>query len=100
MNQLSLFFFDDAFSFASVDERLDIVAGIILFFLGASFLQLFLLAQTIERSMPRLSGKRKSPIEGPQQRQDSQKSCFRIAQRDPAWDELPKDSGQHQTRQE
>ena len=63
MDQLTLFFLDDAFSFANVDQRLDVVRGVVWFFLGGSFFHLLLLAQPIERTMPWLSRESESAIE-------------------------------------
>jgi len=97
VNQLALFLFDDAFGFADIDQRLDVVAIIIFFFFGICFIQFFLLPQAVKRAMPRLSGKSEGAIKGPQQGQEPQQLSLRITQRDQTGNELTKYPGQHQT---
>ena len=43
LDQLAFFFFDDAFSLADIDQRLDVIAIAIIFFIRRRFLQLFFL---------------------------------------------------------
>src|SRR6266536_5165815 len=98
MDQLALFLFDNAFSFADVDQSLNIVPVVLFFFLCRSLFDLLLLSQTIERSMPGLGGKGQKAIERAQSWQEPHQLAFRVTQRNQPRNELTKNSGQDQTQ--
>ena len=50
MNQFALFFFENSFCFADIDQRLDVVAVVVFLILFAVFSHLFLAPRAIEES--------------------------------------------------
>jgi len=86
MDQFAFFFFEYAFCFADVDQRLEIAAVIIVFFFLTFFGDLiFIAARAIEQSLKWIRDEGHDWKERTNQRDQEQQSAFRISCRDKEW---------------